>query len=601
MNHSPIRILLGCLSLLACTAVFEPADAADALTKRIRRPVAIVATSNLVFVANERIGSISVVYTKTGTVIAEQELGTRIAHMVELRQSGAEDKQSALLVLCPDEKQLMLVTIDQDSTSTHVIAEIGQSAGRLLWDSARRRVYVAEKWARRIVVLDLHVDLKRVHSRVDVELPFAPQELQLLPDGKTLVVAEAFGGQLAVVDTKQLASTRIFEIKGHNIRGLAVSEDGERLLIAHQKMNPLARADYDDVHWGALVSNGVRVLNVSEIWESESAEPAASTETTTTTTSTSFSTINAAGWLDQFGGIGNATGDPSGVITGSNDLMAVALGGIGEVVIRRAGYSTRIGVGRRPEAMAVNGNRLYVANRFDDSISIIDLDVGKVARTVSLGSPTELSAVDRGELLFFDAKLSHDGWMSCHSCHADGHSSGLLIDTLGDGNYGAPKRVPSLLGTRGTGPWAWNGAMPTLAAQVRKSVSTTMHGEPLSDRQTQDLVAYLESLNAPPPLIVDNEKLLVQGRSVFESHGCHRCHAGEKMTTPGIFDVGLIDEHDTREFNPPSLRGVSQRGRLFHDGRARNLDDVILRFRHKLSEPLSKDESQALLAYLKSR
>lgn len=599
MNHSPIRILLGCLSLLAIGAVFEPADGADALTTRLRRPVAIVATSDLIFVANERSGSISVVDAKSGTVIAEHELGTRIAHMVELRQSGAKDKQPVLLVLCPDEKQLMLVTIDLESISTHVIAEIGQSADRLLWDSARRRVYVTEKWARRIVVLDLHVDLKRVHSRVDVELPFAPQELQLLPDGKTLVVAEAFGGQLAVVDTKQLTSKKLFEIKGHNIRGLAVTDDGERLLIAHQKMNPLARADYDDVHWGVLVSNGVRVLNVSEIGESETDEPGTSTETTTTTTS--FSTINAGGWLDQFGGIGNATGDPSGVITGSNDLMAVALGGIGEVVIRRGGYSTRIGIGRRPEAMAVSGNRLYVANRFDDSISIVDLDVGKVARTVSLGLPPELSAVDRGELLFFDAKLSHDGWMSCHSCHTDGHSSGLLIDTLGDGNYGAPKRVPSLLGTRDTGPWAWNGAMPTLAAQVRKSVSTTMHGEPLSDQQTQDLVAYLESLNAPPPKIADNEKLLVQGRTVFESHGCHRCHAGETLTTTGTFDVGLIDEHDTREFNPPSLRGVSQRGRLFHDGRARNLDEVVLRFRHKLDEPLSKDESQALLAYLKSR
>ena len=50
----------------------------------------------------------------------------------------------------------------------------------------------------------------------------------------------------------------------------------------------------------------------------------------------------------------------------------------------------------------------------------------------------EPDAVARGERLFHDARLSHDGWMSCHSCHVDGHTNGLVADTLGDGSYGAP-------------------------------------------------------------------------------------------------------------------------------------------------------------------
>ena len=55
--------------------------------------------------------------------------------------------------------------------------------------------------------------------------------------------------------------------------------------------------------------------------------------------------------------------------------------------------------------------------------------------------------------------------MSCHSCHPDGHTNGLLNDNLGDGNFGAPKRVLSLLGVGQTGPWAWNGGVADLGVR----------------------------------------------------------------------------------------------------------------------------------------
>ena len=57
------------------------------------------------------------------------------------------------------------------------------------------------------------------------------------------------------------------------------------------------------------------------------------------------------------------------------------------------------------------------------------------------------------------AKLAHDGWFSCHSCHTDGHTNSRLNDSLGDGSFGAPKRVLSLLGVNDTAPWAWNGGI----------------------------------------------------------------------------------------------------------------------------------------------
>src|SRR4029077_18036898 len=117
-----------------------------------------------------------------------------------------------------------------------------------------------------------------------------------------------------------------------------------------------------------------------------------------------------------------------------------------------------------------DGGRVYVADELSDTISVVDLKEARRIAEISLGSQPELTMADRGERFFYDGRLSHDGWMSCHSCHTDGHSNGLLNDNLGDGAFGAPKRVLSLLGVAQTGPWAWNGEVHDLETQIKKSI-----------------------------------------------------------------------------------------------------------------------------------
>ncbi len=92
--------------------------------------------------------------------------------------------------------------------------------------------------------------------------------------------------------------------------------------------------------------------------------------------------------------------------------------------------------------------------------------------------------------------------MSCHSCHTDGHSSGQSSDTLGDGGFGAPKRVPSLLGVGTTGPWGWlRHGFERLEDQVRQSIacSTDARRESRAKLAMSDLAAYLRTLEAPAP------------------------------------------------------------------------------------------------------
>ena len=118
--------------------------------------------------------------------------------------------------------------------------------------------------------------------------------------------------------------------------------------------------------------------------------------------------------------------------------------------------------------------------------------------------------------------------MSCHSCHTDGHTNNLLSDTLGDGSYGAPKRVPSLLGVAATGPWTWTGSIARLEDQIRKSIATTMHGTKPTDEQVADLTAYLSSLAPPSPEVTGigpvDAPAVARGREVFEARKCASCH-----------------------------------------------------------------------------
>jgi cytochrome c peroxidase len=225
---------------------------------------------------------------------------------------------------------------------------------------------------------------------------------------------------------------------------------------------------------------------------------------------------------------------------------------------------------------------------------------------IALGPAPEPTPADRGEALFFDRALSGDRRTSCHSCHTQAHSTYQLADTLGDDTTDTPKRIPTLLGTRLTDPWAWNGKQRDLSEQVRKSLETTMHSQDFTQQQVGDLVAYLHTLEPPPPLVPATDDpadkaLLARGETLFQNLGCTKCHVPPlTYTSPDAFDVGLTDEKGLTKFNPPSLRGVSQGYTFFHDGRAKSLEEVFTVHGHMLDRPLSDNELADLLRFLRS-
>lgn len=429
----------------------------------------------------------------------------------------------------------------------------------------------------------------RLSLEQELILPFAPRELLFAPDGGSLLAADNFGGKLAIVDTASFTLRHTREFPAHNIRAMTLSPDGSRLLFAHQLLNSLAVTNSNDIHWGLLMSNELRWLSLDKVLDPTG-------------------DFYGDGFMHPIGEPGRGGGDPTDVAVIDDEQAIVTMGGTGQVGLGKHEdyglYRAEVGQGPSSVVVAPEGDVAYVACAFDDSISVVDLNAAKQVATISLGTLAKLNQVEQGERLFHNANLSMEGWMSCHSCHTDGHTNGLANDNFSDGSFGAPKRVISLLGKADTAPFGWLASSETMADQVHKSVDRTMQGESLSDEEADALAAYVGTLRLPPSIDrlqnTRDANAVAHGRQIFLRNNCVKCHAPPTYTTPKTYDVGLHDKEGNREFNPPSLRGVGHRDTFFHDASAKSLRDIFEVHGHQLADELSEEELSDLLSFLRS-
>jgi YVTN family beta-propeller protein len=550
---------------------------------RFRQPVALAISPDgaWLYAANRRSGSLSIIDAKSGRVVAEHDVSKSLADLAVL-------PDGLLLAIDREGNALLALKVGGGSVEVQSKVAVAADPARLLVSPDGTTCVVASTASHQISIVNLNsggrFDPKLSKS---IELPFAPRLLAWATPGSKLVASDAYGGRIAVVDPLGNAPESIRSIPAHNIRGLAATPDGQSLVVAHQTLSRLARTTFEDVHWGSLLGNHLRALDMAAVLDPQA-------------------DLLKGSRLVDLGRVGKAAGDPGAIVFDHQGRMAVALTGVHEVALiadSRSYGARRVPVGQGPAAVlpSPDGKLIHVANALDDTITVVDTETGTTVRTIPLGPRPDLGPIDRGERLFADARLSHDGWMSCQSCHTDGQTNGLSVDTLSDGGFGAPKRVSSLMGVGSTGPWTWLGTTHRLEDQVRKSIETTMRGRTPTSEQVDDLTAYLRSLPPPAPSASENDsEAVTRGREIFRARRCAECHAPPDYTIEGAFDVGLFDEVGHRKFNPPSLRGVGARSPYLHDGRALNLSDVFLKHRHPKESGWSTTEVEDLVAFLKT-
>ena len=284
----------------------------------------------------------------------------------------------------------------------------------------------------------------------------------------------------------------------------------------------------------------------------------------------------------------------------------------------------RIPVGRNPRSIALSsdGTTLWVANRLDDSISIIDTARLAVSGTVALGGPATLTPQRRGERLFYSSAVSFGHSFGCANCHLDSTFDGLNWDLEPDG-FGidiVDNRALEDIGD--TSPFKWNGQNPDLQTECGpRTERYFFRSQGIRGDDLEDLVSYIKAIPLRPNRYraPDGELTPAQerGKAIFlrttrkdgtpipEGLQCFVCHSGKYYTNQLVADVGTGKPTDRSPLvDAPELTNVVNSAPYLHDGSAQTLEEIWTVFnpkdQHGVTNDLVKDELNDLIEYLKT-
>jgi DNA-binding beta-propeller fold protein YncE len=510
--HEPPASLVNSFSNADAISVeLRPVD--TVASRRLPAAIALDAAGNWLMVANEATGTLSMLSVTAPHRTIEYQVGSSITDLAVLGTS------EFVATVDPLDHQLRILRLNEDALTQVAAVTTANSPVQLAIAADGERIAVASLWSRRVSLWRWSAETLSLQPLWTVDLDIAPRQLQFLPNDERLLVADAFGGHLLGLNTSDGSLIRDREIPAHKIRGLAITPDGKRLVMAHQMLNGLAHAIRNDVHWGLMMSNDLRWLDLEVLLSPDE-------------------NFYRDSHMHPLGQPGAGMADPAGVAISSQGDVAVAIQGVDQVLVgKESDFSLdaiTVGPGPVDVAFSADGVHLFVAHRWDDSISIVDVAQRDPVIRIPLGNIPDESMVETGRRLFHQGRLAHDNWMSCASCHVDGHSNGHLNDNFSDGSFGAPKRVLSLLGVAGTEPLAWNGAKASIEEQVRASIEATMQSPvPPTAEEVAAISEFVRSLSIPPSLHAArgtlDQTLIDAGNEVFQRAGCVECHAAKRQ------------------------------------------------------------------------
>ena len=574
-----------------------------------RSPIALAlsADGTRLLTANQTAGTVSLVDSKSGRVLAELKTGEKPSGV-----AFSKDGHRGVVTHWYG-YDIGLLEIKDDKLVLAGRVEVGPEPRGVALSADGRTAYVAIGVNNEIARVD--IDARKVTGRLPVGRE--PRGVALTPDESGILVGNARSQNMSLIDVKNWTLKSTIPIDGDNLRQVTVSADGKTGYIANMRNRrfPTTRNNID-LGWVL----GQRLTRVP------------------LDGSVTYDTLS----LDTQG---KAVSDAHGVaVTRDGKFLAIGFGGTHEVMIFRTdlkrlpwrtdgsrdliaselikkdGRLRRVDLGGRPTelAFAPDGKSLYVANYLADAVQVVDAESAQLVKTISLGGPKTPSLVRRGEILFHAGERSHNQWYSCNTCHSDGHTSGLEFDTLNDGRQDlsnahkrSRKKVPTLRRVTMTKPWTWHGWQTSLDDSMVESFTKSMQGTKPKAEDVKALIAYLDTLDYPKnPFRTPDGGLTPaaqRGQDLFRSAkaACNTCHGGPELTDGKIHEVGLEERDDAyRGYNPPSLRGVYDKDPYLHDGRAQSLRDA-LSGPHSAENvtslgELSTQELDDLIAYVKS-
>ena len=284
-----------------------------------------------------------------------------------------------------------------------------------------------------------------------------------------------------------------------------------------------------------------------------------------------------------------------------------------------------IPVGHDPRGVAFthDGTRLLVANRLEDTISVIDTKTNRVASTIPLTGPKQTSVLRNGEQVFYTSRYSFQGQIGCANCHIDSTFDGLQWDLEPDGFGRDVVDNRPIEDVKDTEPYKWNGGNPNLPTECGpRTEKYFWRAENFDDLTLTDLVVYVRNLPPRPNRwrlpVGELTAAQERGRVLFErsvdkfhnpipeQNRCIYCHSGPKGTSQKSFEVGTKKDIDNSGLlDTPQLTNIAITAPYLHDGSAQTLEEIWTVFnpedKHGRTNDLTKDELNDLIEYLRTR
>ena len=577
------------------TAALVAASAASAEVDRSPVDLVFSGDERWLVTANQTSGTVSLVAVAERQVIDELPVGDRPTSIVLV------PGQKQVAVTCGDSSELVIVDFSDGELSVSRRVDVGGAPYGVAVSSDGLTAYVSLELDDVVAVVDLANG--RVRERIAVGR--WPRTMLLSNDGGRLVVAQNGGQTLAVIDTATQAVVFNEPVEGINFGQFVASSDGQHvyfpwMIYRHNPINP------KNIRAGWVLGSRIARIRFDEHARREAMTLDPQGEAIADPYGMALSSDEE--WL-----VASGAGTHELLVYHLPDLVFQDFGGPGDHIDPALAFDRnkfyRVPLGGRPMAvrMARDDRHVFVANYLDNSVQVVDLLARRVAAEIDLGGADEPSLVRRGEAIFYDGARSLDQWYSCHTCHYEGGTNAVAMDTNNDHSARTFKTVLSLVNVDKTGPWTWHGWQTDLSDAMRTSMLETMQGREPSDDDVNALVAYLEELEPRPTTAAPSAEAVARGQTLFESEraSCVNCHSGPHYTDGQLHDVGLATHRDLyQEFNTPSLVRVGSRARWLHDGRAKSLE-AVLSLDHSPEKvsgqaALTSDELADLVAFLKS-
>ncbi|MFQ5640183.1 MAG: beta-propeller fold lactonase family protein [bacterium] len=571
----------------------------------------------------------------------------------------AEDAD-ALLVVSPTEGRLLAKIAVGKRPHSVVLSEDGKTG------------YVSNRWSDNISVIDLAQE--RVTGTLQVGS--GPAGLALDREGKTLFVANSYSNDISAVNLTTSAEIKRLSA-GRDPYAVALSPDGKSVYVTNRLSNPVPARMPPVSEVTVVDTKTQRVVERTLFLSAQQLEGIHFTPSGDLALATLVKPKNllpltqvGRGWMMTFGlgiiergkdgrtaqilldDVNAFYADPHDIVvtpdgqrafvshSGANCVTGINLEALRSVLANATedslttfanhlGLSSRyvikrIPTGANPKGLALSpdGQHLYVTERLQDRIAIINAETMELVENIELGKPQSVSSVRRGQQLFNNANAgAFQGQFSCRTCHPDGDHDALTYDIAPDGLGLNLVNTLSLRDIGETAPYKWNGKNVSIYMQcgIRFAKFLT-RAEPFSPEKLNSLVAYILSLSHPPNRYrsaagklnptqqrgkaIYERTLTNDGRTIPLENQCMTCHPPPYFTNRQKADVGTLAKTDSpKEFDVTHLVNLYATAPYLHDGRAATLEEIWTKFnpddKHGVANDLTKAQLNDLVEYLK--